>query len=400
MSDPPRTSPRTTQKRRRGHRVSAAGSYRIDRTFPGVGRIAVASGALTLTDFKKRNDLLTSLFSKGRLELLRAIQQHTYTVTEVYAADLEDRLDALSGDRAILAKPLWSTVKGWIGENPGPTRKRYGVSWNAMRARSGLAESATIESLATVDWHALKNRWPASDADWFQVRATVSAFLASQLGDVQHPFRRKVVKAIPRANARERVPDLDVSAFWRIVNQTPEYVRPAYVAIAVLGLRVGEYLRLKDTDLLPMTKQVRIPGTKTASSAVPLPVAEALWPWITRAVPAPLHYKWLRLYWTRACLATGAATMVPDTRRLDASGKPKQRYEGARLHDLRHLTAMMLVNAGRPEASVQHTMRHATAAMTRRYAMQRDRGENAEALANALLQVEETAPAPVAQSAG
>jgi integrase len=57
----------------------------------------------------------------------------------------------------------------------------------------------------------------------------------------------------------------------------------------------------------------------------------------------------------------------------------------AALHDLRHFTAQVLVNAGRSEASVQSTMRHATAAMTRKYARQRDRGENARALAEVLL---------------
>jgi hypothetical protein len=77
--------------------------------------------------------------------------------------------------------------------------------------------------------------------------------------------------------------------------------------------------------------------------------------------------------------------MAPDPQHLDAEGKPKVRYHGARIHDLRHLTAVMLVNAGRPEASVQPTMRHASAAMTRRHAMQRDRGENAAAVASALL---------------
>lgn len=38
-----------------------------------------------------------------------------------------------------------------------------------------------------------------------------------------------------------RVPDLDVPTFWQIVNQTPEVVRPSYVTMAYLGLRVGEY---------------------------------------------------------------------------------------------------------------------------------------------------------------
>ena len=74
--------------------------------------------------------------------------------------------------------------------------------------------------------------------------------MSDQLGDVQHPFRRTVVKAIPFAKAAERVPDLDVATFWRIVHQTPEFLRAAYVTIAYLGLRVGEYLRLQDTDLV------------------------------------------------------------------------------------------------------------------------------------------------------
>lgn len=348
------------------HRTSKHGTYRLDRVFPGVGRIAVASGATTATEAKKRNALLTQLYDQGRLDLLRAIQARTYTVTEVYAANREDRLNQLTGDRAILARSLWATVERWVGPAPGATRKRYRVSFDAIRARAGLPESATIEALGAVDWKALKARWPKSDGDWFHVRAAVSKFLTDQLGDVHHPFRRSVVKAIPRTKAAERVPDLDVPTFWRIVNQTPEFVRAAYVTIAYLGLRVGEYLRLQDTDLLPATKQVRIPGTKTAGSEATLPVAAEMWPWVKAAVPSPLAYKWLRTYWVRARKAVGAGDV--------------------RLHDLRHLTAQALVNAGRPEAAVQSTMRHATPDMTRRYARMRDRGENAQALADALLQ--------------
>lgn len=347
------------------HKVSAGGSYRLDRVFPGVGRMAIASGATSRKEFEKRNALMTRLYDQGRLDLLGAIQAHTYTVTEVYAADRSGRLDRLSGERAILSRPLWATVAAWVGPTPGPTRRRYRVSFAALRDRAGISEAATTEALGAVDWRALKARWPRSDGDWFHVRAAVSHFLADQLGDVHHPFRRAVMKDIPLTKAAERVPDLDVPTFWGIVNQTPEFVRASYVTIAALGLRVGEYLRLRDTDLLPVTKQVRIPGTKTAGSAATLPVADALWPWVTAAVPSPLAYKWLREYWVRARKAAGAGDV--------------------RLHDLRHLTAQLLVNAGRPEAAVQRTLRHATPAMTRRYAMQRDRGENAEALATALL---------------
>ena len=95
-------------------------------------------------------------------------------------------------------------------------------------------------------------------------------------------------------------------------------------------------------------------------------VDERLWPWVVAGVPSPLAYKWLREYFKRALKVAEAP--------LDL-----------RLHDLRHCYAQWLVDAGASEARVQVGMRHATAAMTRRYAMQRDKGENAKLMANLLL---------------
>ena len=82
------------------------------------------------------------------------------------------------------------------------------------------------------------------------------------------------------------------------------------------------------TDNFPFAKaaEVRVPGTKTVSSVATLPVAPEMWPWVTRAVPAPLAYKWLREYWVRARKAVGAGDV--------------------RLRDLRHFTAQTLVNGG------------------------------------------------------
>src|SRR2546425_10677913 len=117
------------------HRTSSGGTYRLDRVFPGVGRIAVASGATTGEGFQKRNALLTRLYDHGRLDLLRAIKAGTYTTTEVYAAERDDpTLASLTGERAILSRPLWATVESWAGRplwrdaaaqrdgpEPGPT---------------------------------------------------------------------------------------------------------------------------------------------------------------------------------------------------------------------------------------------------------------------------------------
>src|SRR5207237_3353971 len=150
------------------------------------------------------------------------------------------------------------------------------------------------------------------------------------------------------------------------VGAAPEFVRAPLVTIVALGLRIGEYLRLDKHHLLPHTDSVRVPGKKTAGSADVVRVDERLWPWIMAGTPSPLKYKWLRTYWKRALKAAGAP--------LDL-----------RLHDLRHCYGQWLTDEGAPEARVQVGMRHATAAMTRRYTKQRDRGQNAKAMVDVLV---------------
>ncbi len=311
------------------------------------------------------------LAERGRLDVLAAVKQGAVTVPQVLSADRSGQLDALvtsltpSPEQA----PLWEAVELWLGPvaDRGPTVKRYGVSWAKLQRLGILPPHAKVSDLATVDWRGLTRGWEASAADHNLLRRAVGRFLTCQLGDVYHPLRRTVMRSWTPLAEQERVPDLDVPTFWQVVHATPEHVRAAFVAIVALGLRVGEYLRLRETDLHPLTKTVNIPGTKTAGSAAVLRVDPDLWPWVTAAVPAPVGYAWLRRYWKRALKASGADTTL-------------------RLHDLRHLTAQVLVNSGQSEASVQTTMRHATPSMTRRYAKQRDNGENATALARVLLE--------------
>ena len=351
-------------------RTKLGPAFRIDRVFPGVGRIAVTSGTRLRTEFAKRNALLTSLAEKGRLDLLRAVRRGDLTVIELYAAHREDRLDAMTGERHTMRLALWPTVDGWVQKSArAPTsRRRYDVSFKALRrdgANEVLGPNAVVEDLADVDWRALEARWTRSASDWNHVHRAVSKFLSDQLGDSQHPFRRSIVKRIPLRAESARVPDITPELFRTIMAKLPDHVRPVFVTLAATGLRVGEFLRLTPLDLLPHTLSIKVPGTKTASSAAVIRVDKSLWPWVRAAVPSPLRYKWLRIAWKRALGTAGA--------------DPK-----LRMHDLRHCTGQWLTDAGRPEASVQRTLRQATPAMTRRYTMQRDRGEDAATIAQVL----------------
>ena len=357
------------------HRISVGGSYRLDKIFPQpVGRLAIATGTNTKAAFGNVVACLDRLAERGRLDVLLALKAHRVAVAQVLDADRSDTLDLLllSLTPTPESAPLWPAVQAWLGPKKArnPTVRRYGVSFKKLEGFAVVGPESPVSALQLVDWKAVGQRWTGkgcSGSDWNQMRRAVSRFLTVHLDDVYHPLRRAIVKRIPKRREVERVPDLDGPTFWQVVGAAPEHVQPAFVALVGLGLRTGEYLRLQETDLHPITKTVSIPGTKTAGSATVLRVDPELWPWIVRAVPAPVQYGWLRLYWKRALASVGADQTL-------------------RLHDLRHMTAQLLVNAGRSEASVQTTMRHETASMTRRYARQKDRGENAATLARVLLE--------------
>lgn len=342
------------------HRISKGGSLRIDRRFHGIGRLAIASGTTKKQRFDKLNAMLTELYEDGLLDILAGLKARRWTLQQVYQAKRVGRLPYLAS-QLVLTGNLWDAVGLWLPQSARAegTRKRYAVSFKSLERVSVLPPSATVTDLNQVEWHRVQREWSGSSADWNRLRSAVSRFLTMTLGgDKFHPFRREVMARFPKAaEPPGRVPDLSTELFWRIVEAAPEHVRPAYVTLAITGMRVGEYLALEPHHLQPFTKGVRVPGTKTPGSAAVVQIGDESWEWVRRAVPSAVRYKWLYKHWKRACKTVGATDLT--------------------LHDLRHFYGQQLTNAGRPEVSVQHGLRHADPSMTRRYIRQRDRGENA-----------------------
>ena len=340
-------------------------SFRVDHVFPGVGRINLVGGAATRAEHTKRDALLTELYDTGRLELLRAIKTRKLTINEVFSAQRAGQLGFVATDVA-LQRNLWEALEQWLptsGRAPA-TRRRAAISVHALRRSNALSPGATVRDLAAVNWRAVYNQWHTGPTGWNRVRATVSLFLSMSLSK-QHPFRLEVMAAMPHPQEPPGpVPDLTVEVFWRIVSRASEALRPAYVLLAATGLRPGEYLRLQRTDLLPLTKGIRVPGTKTAASADIVRVGDALWPWVAAAVPSPVSYQGLLKRWKRACAAEGHPELT--------------------LYSLRHFFAQQLAEAGAPESRIQQSLRHRSPAMTRRYTRMVDKGENARVVAAVL----------------
>jgi integrase len=339
----------------------------VDRVFPGVGRINVVSGATTEVVHRARNALLTKLYHKGMLEILRAIKRGDVTIPEVYSDELAGRLDyTIAG--MMLRRPLWPMVDAWLPASAPAqgTRERYEDAVGALKRMKVLGPAAAVGDLEAVDWRAVFNMKSLGPAGWNRTRAMISAFLSATLRDKWHPFRRSVMAKMPRAAEPEgRVPDLPPALFWQILERVPEAVRPCYVTMVATGMGPGEYVKCEATDLFPHTFSLRVHGTKLGRQGDAIVrVAKEAWPWVVRAVPCAVSQDQLYRLWKRACRAAGR----PDLR----------------LYDLRHCFGQWLSEAGAPEAHIQVAMRHKTAAMTRRYTKQRDKGRNAQVLAGVL----------------
>lgn len=329
-----------------------------------------ASRTTSLREFRRRDAILTKLAEACQVDILKAFKEGRISIEQLVESDRQNLLTTphLTSELA-LRENLWAAMQRVLPQmgRSDSTRARYETSFAKLRRLFPLTspESTTVADLKRISWTDLDGSWGGSPADWNHLRRALSAFLTVFLDDKYHPYRRAVLKRFPRRTEVDRVSELTVTQFWAIVSASPERARAAFVTLAATGMRVGEYLACTKTSLRPEIHSIMVPGSKTAASSAPVHVDRRLWHWIEQGIPARMQYKWLRIHWCRAASSVGA--------------------EGARIHDLRHLYGQLGSDEGVSEAKLQAALRHSTPSMTRRYSMQRARGEVASAVAEALL---------------
>lgn len=397
---------------------------RRDLTRLGLGVVQIVTQAKTQRVNTRRTALFDELVEDGQVAVLKALLAGEATWAELEEAKRhKEHMGSAVLAGVELNRPLFPAMRATLPRmgHAKSTRKRYGNSLNALERqtlvpwpRSGEKTPMRVKDLIDVDWETMSAGWGKSAADWNHVARFVSAFLttyrapaghpkAKQLGRID-PFRVQVVARIPMLTEEERVPDLSPELFWRIMAIVPEHVRPAYMTLLITGMRDrSEYLACTKEHLLPHTHKIRPPGTKTkkAKERQPISVDPSLWVWIEAGIPSPVRYKMLRQHWMRACLSVGAAKlvetgkMVTRRKRLDPGWKqrgerkemetvPELRYVGLHLHDLRHALAQVLSDEGRPLNDVQDVLRHASPAMSAKYARRTSTKKSAETIAGVL----------------
>lgn len=232
---------------------------------------------------------------------------------------------------------------------------------------SVLGPDAVFHDLARLssgDWKRFAKHWGGSAADWNHTRRCLSAVLTALLGTPRATFRQTVIDRMLLLKEHERMPDITPDIFLRIVAKLPPEAKRFPLVLVLTGARMSEYGRMVRADLKPHTFRVQINGTKTDGSVGEVQIDPDLWHYIDAGVPAPHGARWMRRVWREACAAIGV--------------------RGITLHDLRHCHGQWALDGGAQEQSVQTTLRHTTAAMTRRYVRTQQRGDVATALATQL----------------
>lgn len=337
-------------------RTSPDGTYRLAWQRREVGRITCSSGATTLKGWHAAMALLDALYGRDELDVLRALKRGEITMKEITAAEKAkafgrgDALHALT-----LRRPLWPAVDAWLGDRHDHTTDTYRFSIEKFKATELLGPDATIADLQKVDWAWLRAARTGiqgvllyrSAANWNHLRRAISRFLTVALGDVFHPVRRAILKAIPRDAEKPRRVRFTPAEFWQLIQAADEPLRAAFVTIAVTGMRLAEYERAKPEHVHVDTGDVDVQGSKTAGSTATVRVGPSLIAWVRAGVPLPVGRRTLQ------------AAFKAAARRI---GRPD-----LRIHDLRHCTAMFALEAGAPLNAVRDLMRHERAEQTMDY---------------------------------
>ncbi len=362
------------------------------------GRLRISSGASSLTEFRRRDGLITKLARAGDWDTLKMLERGELSIADIVAADKSGRLHVVA-ENLRLVKPLappasdkeglaWSEetlselkrppteVETWlaVSARAKQSRRRYRTSWvrflSRARATRQLRKSAPrVGDLADIDYARLQKEWGASSADWNRARAAVSSFLTYYLnGDLYHPFRREVMRQFKTdEESRGRIPDITPEQFWALIHKADDRIAPSLVAMATLGTGPGEYADITREDLNAESFTVHIPGTKNRNRDREVAVDPRLWGWIDVAIPAPLAYRWLNEWFKRA----RKEAKLPGT---------------LTMYDLRHLSAQFAGDEGVTDRDLTVHMGHSTPAMSHRYSRRQVVRTVAGAVADRLLE--------------
>ena len=316
-------------------------SLKIDRVFPGVGRINRSSGTHVRETFNAVNGMFTQLYLTGRLDLLRQVRARTVEPIVLYDAFRRGRLVEIPDAAAL--RPLIESFTRWReAGNP-----RTGRPWSRWYALAHKDAERRLDALARpfakiTDLPAIVTQLRIDYADrrstFNNHRISCLSFARAVCGK-QSPTYMQLAAIEPYSMKRARAPHhpLSVAELLEWEKKLDEPTAACCWALATTGMRPGEYWSYKGGPAVPWERlldRIAIHGTKTDAGARAVPD-------LGRCKAAPAISR--QAFVDRLARQTSGAFQPYDLRRtfanwIEQAGLPRSRVMLYLGHAIRNVT--------------------------------------------------------------
>lgn len=174
----------------------------LDRRFRHVGRIKRSSGTDHLPTFRRINEMLSGLYERGRLDVLRSIQAGTYTPLEVWEAYRVNELERLPTIATIA--PVETTIRAWVEKYDCSPAHRLSLSQSLRHiVKVGRATSTVADLPAMLSdlREAMRGKHPRT---FNLARAAAQAFVRDTMRRT-HPLWAEITDIAPLRVTAQRV---------------------------------------------------------------------------------------------------------------------------------------------------------------------------------------------------
>ena len=219
------------------HRTNRRGTFVLDRSVKGIGRIKRASGTTDPELFEAMNGMLVTLRKGGRVDLLKALRDGVMTPMEVWQRFRMSDLDSMPTVESM--RDLAPALREWVAAETDVSawhRQSRGAHVKALLAHAKAGDALT-ELPAILERY---RRAAGGPVMFNRVRATCLAFVRDTLKR-SNPIYGQVREIAPRkATVREPQPFTDAAALAVFAPQMGDYA-PCVWAMALTGMGLGEY---------------------------------------------------------------------------------------------------------------------------------------------------------------
>lgn len=242
----------------KGGRDHGRGTLVLDRRFKGVGRLKVASGTKDARVFGMLNAMLTTLYDKGRIDLLTAIHKRTLLPMECWMRYREGDLERLqTADQAVT---LAIVAARWIGRKSASAghKRNLKAAFAALCAQRANATLADLPDLVRL--YRVRCEAAGTPRVFNQAKAAARRLLRERVGN-RSPLYLDVVGVPALTERRKPGHPQTVRAAMAVRDALGPAHGPIWWAMCLTGMGPGELWG--QWEIAP--EGIRIAGTKTAT---------------------------------------------------------------------------------------------------------------------------------------